>query len=88
MKHFYMHVPGMGNVAFSRHAQRQAKGMKIPESIIKDVLFNGEDTPDGMDMVWREKKGIRLVIILFPTPNIGAKLVKAIYKVKQQERVR
>ena len=88
MQHFFKDVPRLGNVAVSRHAQAKAEEFDISEQKFKDVLFKGQDAPDGMDMLWRERNGIRLVILLSPTQYTGARLVKTLYKVKAQERSR
>jgi hypothetical protein len=42
------------------------------------------DVPDGQDVLWRERDGVRLVILTNPTPNTGAKLVKTVYRVEPQ----
>jgi hypothetical protein len=44
------------------------------------------DTPDGQDILWRERDGLRLVILMNPTPNRGAKLVKTVYRVQAQAK--
>ena len=44
------------------------------------------DTPDGRSIVWRERDGLRLVILTNPTPNRGAKLVKTVYRVQAQAK--
>jgi hypothetical protein len=44
------------------------------------------DVPDGLDILWRERDGLRIVILLDPTPNVGAKLVKTVYRVQDQAR--
>jgi hypothetical protein len=41
------------------------------------------DVPDGLDILWRERDGLRIVILTNPTPNIGAKLVKTVYRVEK-----
>lgn len=82
--YYYDDIPGLGNVAVSRHAQARAAELGISETKFLDVLLNGTDRPDGMEEVWREKGAIRLVILLRPTPFRGAKLVKTIFRVKPQ----
>ena len=42
------------------------------------------DVPDGLDILWRERDGLRIVILTNPTPSIGAKLVKTVYRVEKQ----
>lgn len=53
---------------------------------VVDTLVKGRDRPDGQ-ATWREHKGIRLVIIR-PTPWQGAWLVKTMFRVKRQARLR
>jgi len=86
MQHFYEDVPGLGNVAVSRHAQERALEQSISDRVFEDVLLTGKDTPEGLGVVWREKRGLRLVILLKPEPFRGAKLVKTVYWVKAQGR--
>lgn len=87
MKHFYRNVPNLGNVAVSRHAQERIMEARISEPMFERILLCGLDTPIGTNVVWREKDGRRLVILVNPTPNIGAKLVKTVYWVKAPARV-
>ena len=74
-------VPGLGNVAVSRHAQARAREDGISQEAFDRVLLVPltPDVPDGADILWRERDGIRLVILTNPTPNRGAKLVKTVY---------
>ena len=44
------------------------------------------DVPDGADVLWRERDGVRIVILTNPTPNTGAKLVKTVYRIERQAR--
>ena len=46
------------------------------------------DIPDGADILWRERDGLRIVILTNPTPNVGAKLVKTVYRIQVQARAR
>lgn len=86
MNHFYKDVPKLGNVAVSRHAQAQMIEAGITELAFQRVLLNPikPDIPDGADIVWRERDDIRIVILTNPTPNVGAKLVKTVYRIKPQ----
>lgn len=86
MNHFYKDVPKLGNVAVSRHAQTQMINAAITEQSFQRVLLNPiqPDIPDGTDIVWRERDDIRIVILTNPTPNVGAKLVKTVYRIKPQ----
>ena len=43
---------------------------------------------DGADVLWRERDGVRIVVLTDPTPNVGAKLVKTVFRVEQQARAR
>ena len=88
MTHFYRDVPRLGNVAVSRHAQARAEEEGISQEAFDRVLLSPEtpDVPDGADILWRERDGIRLVILTNPTPNMGAKLVKTVYRVEAQAK--
>lgn len=88
MNHFYRNVPQLGNVAVSRHAQARCAQDGISEKTFSDVLSSGEMVHDGQDVVWRCGQGIRIVILLRPTPNTGAKLVKTVYREKPQLKLR
>ena len=84
MKHFYRDVPKLGNVALSRYAQDRAVEDRISEEEIKKVLFEGRDRPDGQDVLWRERCGVRLVVLLHPVPDCGAWLVTTLFRVLRQ----
>lgn len=86
MSHFYEDVPGLGNVAISRHAQEKMEHHGITEAVLEDVLWGGRDRPDG-NSTWREKAGVRLVIVR-PEPFRGAMLVVTAFRVMPQARVR
>jgi FMN phosphatase YigB (HAD superfamily) len=90
MNHFYRDVPGLGNVAVSRHAQARAAEDGISQEAFDRVLLSPltPDVPDGLDVLWRERDGIRLVILTNPTPNNGAKLIKTLYRVEAQAKAR
>ena len=88
MTHFFDDVPGMGNVVLTRHAQDKARQEGISEEEVERALVRGQDTPDGMDIVFREYKGLRLVVVVNPTPNRGAKVVKTLYRVQPSYTVR
>jgi hypothetical protein len=87
MKHYFENVPGLGNVAVSRHAQERVEHEKISEKAFEETLMSGLDTPEGMEAIGRERGSVRLIIIV-PTPFRGAKLVKTVFRVKAQARVR
>jgi hypothetical protein len=89
VNHFYRDVPGLGNVAVSRHAQARAEEEGISQEAFDRVLLSPitPDVPDGLDVVWRERDGIRLVVLTNPTPNVGAKLIKTVYRVGAQAKV-
>jgi hypothetical protein len=90
MNHFYRDVPGLGNVAVSRHAQARAEEDGISQEAFDRVLLSPlkPDVQEGPDVLWRERDGIRLVILTNPTPNTGAKLVKTMFRVEAQAKVR
>ncbi len=88
MNHFYRDVVGLGSVAVSRHAQARMEADRISQEMFDRALLKPirPDVPDGADIVWRERDGLRIVILLDPEPNVGAKLVKTVYRVKDQAR--
>ena len=88
MKHFYENVPRLGNVAVSRHAQSQMLEAGISQEAFDRALLDPiqPDAPDGQDILWRERDGLRLVILTNPTPNRGTKLVKTVYRVQAQAK--
>jgi hypothetical protein len=90
MNHFYRNVPKLGNVAVSRHAHARAEEDGISQEAFDRVLLEPiqSDIPDGADILWRERDGIRLVILTNPVPNTGAKLVKTVYRVEAQAKAR
>jgi hypothetical protein len=89
MKHYYENVPRLGNVAVSRHAQSQILNTGISQQAFDRALLDPiqPDIPDGQDILWRERDGLRLVILTNPTPNRGAKLVKTVYRVQEQAKL-
>ena len=88
MTHYFENVAGLGHVAVSRHAQDRMQEDRIPESVFRDVLMNGDTIPDGHAVVWREKDGVRIVILRRPEPFAGAMLVKTVYRVEGSARAR
>src|SRR5918997_6110144 len=86
MKHYYENVPRLGNVAVSRHAQSQMRDAGISQEAFDRALLDPTrpDASDGQDILWRERDGLRLVILMNPTPNRGAKLVKTVYRIQAQ----
>ena len=73
MKHYYENVPGLGNVAVSRHALSQMFEVGISQEAFDRALLDPTqpNTPDGPDIVWRERDGLRLVILTNPDPEPG-----------------
>lgn len=90
MQHFYRDVPKLGHVAVSRHAQARMIASGITQEMFEKVLLKPTkpDVPDGVDILWRERDGLRIVVLTDPTPNVGAKLVKSVYRVERQARSR
>ena len=82
MEHYFPNVPGLGNVAVSRHAQERMVQDGISENQLREALLRGATTPDGQEVVWREKDGVRVVILRRPTPFKGAMLATTIYRVQ------
>jgi len=75
MKHFYREVPRLGNVAVSRHAQARMEADGITQEAFDRALLTPThpDIPDGADVLWRERDGLRIVILTNQTPNVDAK---------------
>ena len=86
MKHFYRDVPGLGNVAVSRHAQARLEAEGISQELFDQALLHPikADIREGADILWRERDGVRLVILTNPMPNRGAVLVKTAFRVEKQ----
>jgi len=88
MDHYFPNVPQLGNVAVSRHAQDRMREDGISEAAFRDVLATGDIVPDGQDVVWREKDGIRIVILRRPEPFSGAMLAKTVYRIGENAQAR
>ncbi len=90
MQHFFRDVPRLGNVAVSRHAQERMVEQGISEQRFIKALLEplGEDIPEAPGILWREREGLRIVVITNPTPNRGAKLVKTVYLIQGQANAR
>jgi hypothetical protein len=88
--HFYRDVPNLGHVAVSRHAQKRMDDDGISQEAFERALLTPAkpDVKEGTDIVWRERDGIRIVILEYPTPPTCAKLVKIVFRIKAQERAR
>jgi hypothetical protein len=85
-KYYFENVPGIGNVAVSRHAQERAESEGITNSAFEQVLMNGVTIPEGAAVLWRELNGIRLVILTRPDPFRGAALVKTCFRIQEQAK--
>lgn len=85
-KHYYTDVVKLGNVAVSRHAQERMDELNISQEAFEKALLEpvGQDVPDGHGILWRERGGVRIVIIEKPEPFKGAKLVKTVFGVQSQ----
>jgi hypothetical protein len=88
-QHYYPNVPGLGNVAVSRHAQGRMDEHNISQKAFERALFTptNEVTEDA-DILWRERDNVRIVIIQRPIPFRGAKLVKTLMKIGAQAGAR
>ena len=88
-KQLYRGVLRLGNVAVSRHAQARMIAECVQEAFDRALLTpTHPDVRDGADVLWRERDGLRIVIVTNPTPNVGAKLVTTVYRVERQARAR
>ncbi len=88
--HFYRDVPGLGNIAVSRHAQARMIAEGITQKEFDRTLLMPEesDIPEGNDILWRQRHGVRIVIITDPTPNVGAMLVKTVFRIEAQAQAK
>jgi hypothetical protein len=82
MRHYFPSVPGIGNVAVSRHAQERMIRDNISEVDFINVLLKSASTPTKNSVVIRESDRIRIVIELKPEPFSGAALVLTTYRVQ------
>jgi hypothetical protein len=85
-KYYFEDVPGIGNVAVSRHAQERAESEGITNRAFEQVLEKGATVQEGAGVLWRELNGIRLVILTRPDPFRGAALVKTCFRVQEQAK--
>ena len=78
------------DVAVSRHAQAQTIEAGISQEAFDRVLLEPTrpDIPDGADILWRERDGLRLVILINPTPIEEQSSLKRFtaYKYKHGQR--
>jgi hypothetical protein len=90
MIHFYRDVPKLGHVAVSRHAQKRMEEDNISQEAFERVLLTPvkPDVREGADILWRERDGIRIVILENPTPPTGTKLVKTVYHIEAPAKAR
>ena len=86
IKHYYANVPDIGNVAVSRHAQNRLAEDGISERKFEAALLRGDSVPEGQEILWRQKDGVPLVILLKPEPFRGATLVKTAYRIEPQAK--
>lgn len=86
MEHFYRDIPGLGHVAVSRHAQARIEEQGISQRAFEAALFTPAKTvdEDNGQIQWRETNGVRVVLVMFPTPNRGARVVKTVFKIGAQ----
>jgi hypothetical protein len=63
---------------------------KISQEAFERVLLAPvkPDVREGTEILWRERDGIRIVILENPTPPSGAKLVKTVYRIGAQAKAR
>jgi len=88
-QHYYPNVPGLGNVAVSRHAQDRMDEYNIsPSAFERALLAPTTEVEEGTEILWRERDNVRVVIIQRPVPFRGAKLVKTVMKVGAQAGAR
>ena len=63
---------------------------KISQEAFERVLLTPvkPDVREGTEILWRERDGIRIVILENPSPPSGAKLVKTVYRIEAQAKAR
>ncbi|HEU0117433.1 MAG TPA: hypothetical protein VFR09_02260 [Alphaproteobacteria bacterium] len=85
---YYPDVPKLGSVAVSRHAQDRMAEFNISLERFERVLLDPlkEDIREAAGILWRERDGLRLVILERPEPFRGAKLVKSIFRIQNQAK--
>lgn len=88
MKHYYPNVPGLGNVALSRHAQNACAEQGIGDSAIESLLLNGSRVDVEGGNVQVDHAGIRCVIVRKPVPFSGAALMVTAFRLGRPARVR
>jgi hypothetical protein len=61
VNHYYPNVPGLGNVAVSRHALARMEEWGVTQEQFTDVLHHPTkaDVGEGPGIVWRERNGVR-----------------------------
>ena len=89
--HTYPEAPGFeGGVELIRHAQPRIirDGISVP--LFERALLHPirPDIPDGFGSVWRERDGLRIVIIPHPELYRGRALVKTVYRVGTRANAR
>ena len=77
-------------MAVSRHAQKRMEEDDISPEAFERILLSPVklDIREGADILWREREGIRIVILENPMPPSGAKLVKTVYRIEAQAKAR
>src|SRR5208337_1099674 len=90
MKHFYRDVPRLGNVAVSRHAQARMEEDGIMQEAFDKVLLTPSrpDIPDGADLLWRERDGLRIVILTNPKRILGYAHISCRVRIGIRKRLR
>jgi hypothetical protein len=63
---------------------------KVSQEAFERVLLTPvrPDVREGTEILWRERDGIRIVILENHTPPSGAKLVKTVYRIEAQAKAR
>lgn len=93
MQHFYRQVPGLGNVALSRHAQARADEEGFSDEMVRKALLEPDTPdipaiPDGHNILFRSRGPLRFVINRRPTPFRHASLVTTIIRIQPQARTK
>lgn len=88
-EHYWPEVPGLGNIAVSRHAQARMDALGIPDAMFYEVLSKPTKIiDDAKNIRWHDGKGIRIVILTAPEPYRGAWLVKTVFRMVDANKIR
>jgi hypothetical protein len=85
MESVFVNVMSLGNAHIGRDALKNLRKEAISEEQFRKVLFQPRqpDIPSGQNIVHREGDGLRIVILLKPTPYLGSAEITMIHRIEQ-----